>query len=309
MRNTAFLDTISPTSTGLLGYWPFDNPSFEHKCADELRTARDVVVRMGLWYHDASLEGSAHFTLSSIPLDRASDFTATTPANNAELVVYVGDTIRLHAEAYDLNPSDQTTVVLEVPGDRYAHPSGATFSDVTRYGALFSWAPLPRDAGKKVTLCFALTNDVTNPLRPDFVLKQGKIRRCIIISVPLCLYKAQQSDTIRSIAQRFRTNWRTLFMLNPEIGHPNDVAAGLMIRIGNIYKVREQDNITHLAAISRITWAGNELNRTCCMFAYNDGCCSLVEFAVQHLQIIMQRSSIVFGQVPCPYYATSELHE
>jgi len=44
-------------------------------------------------------------------------------------------------------------------------------------------------------------------------------------------------------------------MLNPEIGHPNQVAAGLLIRIGSIYKMRPQDNVTALAQSTRTTWS------------------------------------------------------
>ena len=252
MRDTAFLDTVSPESAGLLGYWPFDDPVFAHKCADEVRIARDAMTGAG---HQSSLQGTSSFVLSTVPLDRVCKFSPDTPANNSELIVHLGDTIHLRAEAFDENPSDQTYVVLEVPSDRYSHPSGATFSDVSQLGASFSWAPLPRDAGKAVSLCFALTNVVTNPLRPDFFLAQGKLRRCITVRVPLCLYKAQPSDTVRSIAQKFQTNWRTVFMLNPEIGHPNNVAAGLVVRIGSVYTVRAQDNVTHLASQTRVTWS------------------------------------------------------
>jgi hypothetical protein len=252
MRSTGYLDTVSPTSYGLLGYWPFDDPSYGHKCADEMRTTRDAIAGLG---HMATLQGAARLVKSSVPLDRAPVFSMDTPANNSELVVYLGDSIHLRAEAEDPNPSDKTYLVLQVPGSQYSHPSGATFSEVSESGAAFSWSPLPRDAGKNVTLCFELSNVVTNPLRPDFFLKQlGKSKRCIKIRVPLCVYKAQQGDTVRSIARKFKTNWRTIFMLNPEIGHPNDVAAGLTMRIGSLYTLRSQDNISSIAANVRVSW-------------------------------------------------------
>ena len=253
MRDTGFLDSVGPSSPGLLGYWPFDEPSFEHICADEVRIVRDATSGAR---HAATLYAPAQLILSTTPADKMPVFSADTPTNNSELVVHLGDSIHLRAAAIDPNPTDQTYVVLQVPGSHYSHPTGATFSHVSELGAEFTWSPLPRDAGKLVTLCFVLSNVVTNPLRPDFALTQvSRLRRCVRMRVPLCVYKAQQGDTVRSVARKFNTNWRTLFMLNPEIGHPNQVAAGLIMRIGSIYKVRPQDNVTSLAQNARVTWS------------------------------------------------------
>jgi hypothetical protein len=253
MRDTGFLDTVSPSSPGLLGYWPFDEPSFGRKCADEIRVVRDASSDAR---HAGTLYGPALLILSSAPSDKTPVFSADTPSNNTEFVVHLGDSIHLRAAAIDPNPTDETSVVLQVPGRHYNHPTGATFSQVSELGAEFTWSPLPRDAGKLVTLCFVLSNVVTNQLRPDFALTQmSKMRRCMHIRVPLCVYKARQGDTMRSVARKFNTNWRTLFLLNPEIGHPNQVAAGLLIRIGSIYKMRPQDNVTALAQNTRTTWS------------------------------------------------------
>lgn len=251
MRQTSYLDTVSPSSRGLLGYWPFDDPSYYHNCADETRLVRDAMAEGG---HEARLHGPALIIQSTSPLDRVPVFSADTPANNSELVVYLGDTIKVAGAAHDDNPTDELFLVLTVPGSQYSHPSGATFSDVSERGAQFTWSPLPRDAGKNVSLCFALSNVVTNPLRPSFALKQAQALRCVKVRVPLCVYKAQQGDTVRSIARQFNTNWRTLFMINPEIGHPNDVAAGLTMRIGSIYRMRAHDKVDELAANARVTW-------------------------------------------------------
>ena len=264
MLDTAYLDTVSPSAEGLLGYWPFDGPSFEHKCADEMRVARDARETTGIQL-DARLLAAALIVESSVPMDRAPRFSSGTPANNSHLTVMLGDTIYVGAEADDANPTDDAFVVLEVPASRYSHPTGATFSDVSPLGAHFTWSPLPRDAGKNVSLCFTLSNDVTNPLRPDFALAQDKLQRCVMISVPLCMYKARQGDTVRSIAYQFKTNWRTLFMLNPEIGHPNDVAAGLTMRIGSVYKIRPQDDLRQLASSARVSWSSLANNNAAIM--------------------------------------------
>ena len=121
-------------------------------------------------------------------------------------------------------------------------------------GAFFSWAPLPRDAGKSVELCFSLTNAVANPLRPDFVLEPRPQRTCVTLRVPLCKYQASEGDSLRSIAARFRTTWRALFLVNPELGHPDALAAGMVIRVGSLYSLDAQDSLRALVATVRASW-------------------------------------------------------
>jgi hypothetical protein len=260
LRAGGFLDTAAPGASGLRGYWPFDDPALLHACADEARVARDAALPPApgggtLGRAPAQLEGSgAALVLSDVPLDRPAAFSATLPADGATLTVHLGATLTLHASAADPNPSDLALLRLELPGAAKTHPTGATYSDVVAQGAFFSWAPLPRDAGKSVELCFSLTNAVANPLRPDFVLEPRPQRTCVTLRVPLCKYQASEGDSLRSIAARFRTTWRALFLVNPELGHPDALAAGMVIRVGSLYSLDAQDSLRALVATVRASW-------------------------------------------------------
>ena len=260
MRRTAYLDTVAPHTAGLLGYWPFDDASFHQTCADQVSIVRDA--RAGNVTYAARLHGAAQMTLSTMPLDREAVFSGLTPANNSQFVVHLGDSIRVEVEAGDGNPSDKAVVVLQVPASQYAHPTAAVFSDVSRVGGELRWSPVARDAGKHVAFCFRLSNSVTNPLRPSFALQSTRQTRCLQVHVPLCIYKATSGETVRSIARSFHTNWRTLFMLNPEIGHPNQVAAGRTVRIGSLYTIGPHENLTSVASSARVSWTS---------FANNNG--------------------------------------
>jgi len=271
IRDHGYFDTVAPGTAHLLGYWPFDDPAFFHSCADDTRVGRDASVielagGAGLGRIPAILSGSAILVLSSAPLDRPAAFSADTPADGTQMIVHLGDSVHITAAAIDPNPSDRALLRLELPGEVHSHPTGATYSDIVAQGAFFSWSPLARDAGKAVSLCFSLTNLVDNPLRSDFVLAPLALRTCVTLHVPLCKYRTVQGDTFRTIAARFRTTWRALFLVNPEVTHPDDLSAGMVIRIGSLFALDRNSSVQTLVDTVRASWSAVANNNNALLY-------------------------------------------
>mmetsp|Transcript_10683 Transcript_10683/g.26041 ORF Transcript_10683/g.26041 Transcript_10683/m.26041 type:complete len:243 (+) Transcript_10683:2-730(+) len=170
------------------------------------------------------------------------------------MTVHVGGTVVVEARAEDPNPSDIIRVTFELPGDPSQHPSGGVYEEAFATGATFRWSPLQRDSGKTVQLCFRVTSQVNNPREPSLAGTQPSFKRCLTLTVPLCLYMASQGDTIRSIASQFNTNWRTLFLINPELIHPSEVAPGSVLRIGSLYTMTSGDSLATLSARAIVPW-------------------------------------------------------
>lgn len=251
ISSTGFRDTIAPLSAGLVAYFPFDDPNYGRTCADEMVTVRDSSSSAA---PPADLVGGATVTLSTIPIDQPVVYSASTPEDGTNLTVHVGEALVIEARASDANPSDVIRVTLELPGDPWLHPTNAVFDDTFATGATFRWTPMQRDAGKVVTLCFTVTSTLTNPRAPELAGTVPVMKRCITLTVPLCLYMASQGDTIRSIATKFRTNWRSLFLINPELAHPSEVSDGRVLRIGSIYTLRAGDNIEMISTRALVPW-------------------------------------------------------
>lgn len=248
---SGFRDTVAPLSLGLVAYFPFDDPNYLHTCADETTSVRDSSSDMA---PSVDLVGGAVLTISTIPIDQVPVYSASTPLDGAKITVHVGEPVMIEARASDANPSDAIRVTLELPGDASLHPTGAVYEDAFATGATFKWTPLQRDAGKTITLCFTVTSVLANPRAPGLAGTQPVMKRCIQLHVPLCLYMASQGDTIRSIASKFRTNWRTLFLINPELAHPSKVTAGLVLRIGSIYTITPGDNFEMISTRAIVSW-------------------------------------------------------
>jgi hypothetical protein len=262
---TAYRDTVAVSSSpSLLAYFPFDDPIALRVCADEVITVHNAAastsraVATALTY--ALLQPSALSTtapqliVSAMPMDVAPAFGISTPADNASMTVHVGENATVEVRAIDENPSDVIRMTLELPSDPLQHPTGARYVDASATGGLFYWAPTQRDAGKTVPVCFKITSTMSNPRDSRRAGTAADVRRCITIHVPLCKYMARSGDTIRSIAALFNTNWRTLYVINPNILRPSDVTAGTVIRIGRAYMLRDGEPLASLVDRAVVSW-------------------------------------------------------
>jgi len=72
--------------------------------------------------------------------------------------------------------------------------------------------------------------------------------------VPLCRYRAGEGESLRDIAVRYHTNWKSLFLLNPQLQHPLALEPGTVIQVGSLYQLGDDDSLEELSARVRVPW-------------------------------------------------------
>jgi hypothetical protein len=100
------------------------------------------------------------------------------------------------------------------------------------------WKPTLADAQGGFEACFAAVDAAG-------VTGENPLRRCYNIRVKKCQYcvskgeNGEAGDTFASVGAGFGLDWLLLYMANPTIRDPTDLAHGTVINLGVVYKVGE----------------------------------------------------------------------
>lgn len=100
----------------------------------------------------------------------------------------------------------------------------------------FQWIPTLYHGGWQGDICFEATD-----------IAGHSTEMCVGMTVAKCQWALQEEDSLVEIAPRFGTNWLQLFMLNPEMMHPDSAPKHSTINVGHSYTMEWHDDMSELA--------------------------------------------------------------
>jgi len=177
--------------------------------------------------------------------------------NGQKFDAYMGYKTQIFFGAQDGNPGDFVSLAVIHNKKKEFLPIGSTFEngDCDGQGCatnvaekVFTWVPDCNQGGHSYEICVEATDGASNSCRG----KQQSKSICVTINVKRCLYKADdtQSETLKTVAKCFHTNWLQLWASNVENIHPDDVlkkAGGTVLNVGREYTLKQGETLNHVA--------------------------------------------------------------
>jgi len=204
-------------------------------------------VQVAVWKPKAQLELS--LTFGATPEDKAAGHMYASPAGFAS------------NSGCEADPKDH---------HRYTCPRyGATPGPTGLHGMVLQWTPPLEAAGGVYKVCVVAQDDAPSAAS-----------RCFTFEVKRCMY-CTDSESLSHVATRFRTSWLQIWSSNdPEwvtahadslsashvqawaaTEHPHKLERGRLIRLGPVYRTRDEHEMEELAQRFGTTiWALLELN-------------------------------------------------
>jgi hypothetical protein len=185
-----------------------------------------------------------------------------------KIVGHVGQLTTILVEADDKNCHDE--VDIDIAGqhpacDSYhedSWPAGAELMKQVAVGGeqktdacspqarKFQWNPAWDQGGWTGDICFKVTDSIGKSKCEDARVVQ-KTEKCIHIEIARCRYTVQYEQQLQEIAAIYATDWISLWMVNPEIDHPDyvlhTVQDDLIVWTGHVYSVNIRDNLYDIA--------------------------------------------------------------
>jgi len=184
-----------------------------------------------------------------------------------KVVGHVGQLTTIKVEADDSNCHDN--VHIDVYGQHPAcdnfhegswpegaelmpqHPVGGEqeTTDCNPQAREFHWNPAWDQGGWTGEICFKVTDSAGTGKTCSNSHQQTTI--CAHVEIARCRYTVQYEQQLQEIAAIYATDWISLWMVNPEIDHPDyvlhTVADDLILWTGHVYSVNIRDNLYDIA--------------------------------------------------------------
>ena len=148
-----------------------------------------------------------------------------------------GSSISIYPSRYKIEGSDFLAGLL--PGCMFSLKS-YSYDNST---GLFTWMPRTDQQGKKVELCFGVT-DSLGIILPN---NSSEYERCFVVEVAKCKKCVLSGESLAQVAVRYSTDWRILWSLNLELKDPENIQEGMLLNISILYSIQNLDTLVALS--------------------------------------------------------------